>query len=137
MIIKKQPLDYQAVVFIFCGVAENRTRVQTSNQRAFYTLSFLLNFRPLAWQKTATKSLASKISKCQRDNNTFRFTLRFPLTKRHKPRLFRRIQLFHLVETKGNLTIIQIKQLKRNYFRRLKSSLDDIYEQSNNARRAY
>jgi len=41
------------------------------------------------------------------------------------------------VETKGNLTIIQIKQLKRSYFRRLKSSLDDIYEQSNNARRAY
>jgi len=28
-------------------------------------------------------------------------------------------------------------QLKRNYFRRLKSSLSDIYEQNNNARRAY
>lgn len=46
--------------------------------------------------------------------------LRFPLTERHKPRLSRRIQLPYLVGTWRNRTIIQIMQLKRNYFRRLK-----------------
>ncbi len=46
--------------------------------------------------------------------------LRFPYTKRHKPRLFRRISLSCLAGTRLILTIIQIKQQERSYFRRLK-----------------
>ncbi len=76
--IKKQPPDNQVVVFYFCGVAENRTRVQTSNQRAFYTLSFNFNFRSVAWFETTPTNLASKILEDVRDTNPPRFILRFP-----------------------------------------------------------
>lgn len=44
------------------GVGENRTLVQTSNQKAFYTLSFNLDFRPKARPETATLSLALSVS---------------------------------------------------------------------------
>lgn len=40
------------------GVGENRTLVQTSNRRAFYTFSFRLNFRQKARPETATFCLA-------------------------------------------------------------------------------
>ena len=43
---------------LFCGVGGIRTLVQTSNYRAFYTLSFCLGFRELAGQKLPTHSLA-------------------------------------------------------------------------------
>ena len=39
------------------GVAENRTRVQTSNQVAFYTFIFCLIFRSNARPETATSPL--------------------------------------------------------------------------------
>lgn len=55
--------DLQAFYFdIFCGVGENRTLVQTSNQKAFYTLSFILNFRLKARLETATFNLALSVS---------------------------------------------------------------------------
>ena len=46
--------------------------------------------------------------------------LRFPLIDRHKPRLSRGIQPPCLTGTWHYLTLIQIMQLKRSYFRRLK-----------------
>ncbi len=60
--------------FGFSGVGENRTLVQTSNQKGFYTLSFLLNFRLKARLETATISLALSVSE-RIQNITFpRFT---------------------------------------------------------------
>jgi hypothetical protein len=59
---KTQLIKFNKLRF-FCGAAENRTQVQTSNQRAFYMLSFLLNFRLKAWKKTSTRSLALSMSK--------------------------------------------------------------------------
>jgi hypothetical protein len=53
----------QQKVELFSGVAENRTRVQTSNQRAFYTFSFRLFFRPKARLETTTFGLALSVSK--------------------------------------------------------------------------
>ena len=44
----------------FSGVAGNRTRVQTSNQSAFYTFISRLDFRHCAWPEAATQRLASK-----------------------------------------------------------------------------
>jgi len=52
----KKPVKYCFTGF-FCGVAENRTRVQTSNQAAFYTFIFCLVFRSNARPETATSPL--------------------------------------------------------------------------------
>ncbi len=60
MFHKKKPLIFIRGLF-FSGVGENRTLVQTSNQKGFYTLSFLLNFRLKARQKTATFNLALSV----------------------------------------------------------------------------
>jgi len=51
------------ITIFICGVAENRTRVQTSNQMAFYTLIFCLGFRRWARTETTTKRLALSVSK--------------------------------------------------------------------------
>ena len=42
----------------FRGVGENRTLVQTSNQRAFYAFILRLSFRQKARPKAATSCLA-------------------------------------------------------------------------------
>lgn len=60
-------------VSFFCGVAGNRTRVQTSNKSAFYTFSFRLNFRLSTRPETAILSLVSKILTVPRDKTPSRF----------------------------------------------------------------
>lgn len=50
------------IINVNCGVGENRTLVQTSNQIAFYTLSFFLDFRQRARLETATLCLALSVS---------------------------------------------------------------------------
>ena len=59
---KKKTSYFYKRSFGSSGVGENRTLVQTSNQRGFYTLSFLLDFRLKARQKTATFNLALSMS---------------------------------------------------------------------------
>lgn len=56
---------------------------------------------------------------------------------RHKSRLSRDILAHYLVMVKHDPTVIQIMQLRRNYYRRLKSLKYDIYELYPSARRAY
>ena len=63
---------------IFRGIAGNRTRVQTSNKRAFYTLSFHFGFRHDARPKTATSRLSSLILTSSRSKSLSRFIFTVP-----------------------------------------------------------
>ena len=87
------------IINVNCGVAENRTRVQTSNRRAFYTLSFLLNFRLKARLKTTTFNLALPVQYGFKALPYLGLLLRFSKSNRHKPRLLWRIQLSYLIGT--------------------------------------
>ena len=57
----------------FCGVAGSRTRVQTSNQKTFYTLIFCLGFRCLVWTETTAKHLSFLMSTQPQSMAEFRF----------------------------------------------------------------
>lgn len=105
-------------VALNCGVAENRTRVQTSHQKAFYTFSFFMIFDNMLIKNTLhiTYLLNFKTAS-KRYNfyvNIYDASKRTPLTK-----AFKRHSAFLPSRTRLDLTKIQIKQLKRSYSRRL------------------
>lgn len=119
------------------GVGGNRTLVQTSNRRAFYTFSFQLIFElwltengppltlsPLLESLVGTPKLRCWLFWCLYFN-------------RRQQGLLRDIRLPNLVRTGQWLTIIQsLMQLERSYFRQLRFE-SMIYELWLNARRAY
>ena len=53
---------YLKDIALFCGDSGNRTRVQTRNQYAFYTLILAFYFRAMARPKPPTIALSAKIS---------------------------------------------------------------------------
>ena len=112
-----------------CGIAGNRTRVQTGKRRAFYTLSFRLDFRDLARPETATRSLASVFSGLPRSEETPRFAFTVPLNKTPHTKASQENLAFLPCRNEANLTLIQIMQQERSYFRRLKVRNNDVREQ--------
>lgn len=64
------------------GVGENRTLVQTSNQRAFYTFILFLFFRLQAGYRQPTYNLSSLVSNANRSALRSILTFTMPLIER-------------------------------------------------------
>ena len=113
----------------WCGVGESRTPVQTGNQKAFYTLSCRFDFRRSAWPTAATQRLASKIFEpaLKLRQPYSRFTV--PLNWTPQDKASKENPAFLPCRSEANLTMIQIKQQERSYFRRLKVRNNDVREQ--------
>lgn len=84
---KREELKSKFLPFL-SGIAGNRTRVQTSNQWAFYTFIFRLVFRYRARPETATRYLALLVSTAPQSKRPSRFIFTVPLDGTPQTRAF-------------------------------------------------
>jgi len=118
---KKSPsLTTKEMANSFCGVGESRTPVQTGNQKAFYTLIFRLGFRRYAWPKAATQRLSFKVFELTPKPRQPYSHFTVPLNWTPQDKASKENPAFLPCRSEAHLTMIQIKQQERSYFRRLK-----------------
>lgn len=118
----KKPLSLtsKAMAVFVGGVGESRTPVQTGNQKAFYTLICRLGFRCCAWPTAATQHLASKIFEPAPKLHQPYSHFTVPLNWTPQDKASKENPAFLPCRSEAHLTMIQIKQQERSYFRRLK-----------------
>ena len=122
---------------LWSGVGGNRTLVQTSNRKAFYTFSFYLIFELRLTKNDPPLTLLPLLKSLVGIPKLRCWLLWCLWFNRRQQGLLRDIRLLNLVETGQWLTIIQsLMQLERSYFRQLRFE-SMIYELWLNARRAY
>ena len=105
--------------------------------KSFLHVYFLIEFSMFCPVRNNHKTLSFLISKSTQSLWKSRFIFTVPLNWPPQTKAFKENPAFLSDRNEANLTIIQIMQLERSYFRRVKSRRPFIYENCPSSRRAY